>query len=177
MKTSHLKSACRTIPVAVAIGVAVGTPGTAIAAVDMFLAISGLQGESLDKQYKGSIDVYSFNQSVSRSACPRFQMAKGLDKATPGLDAASNDRTNFQTVTFRARKAGITPFEFYKLDMTNVKVSSVEQSMDGANTPLESIVLLPASVTVTYTPQNADGTAGTPVITSYSCQTTSGTPP
>ena len=152
-----------------------------MAAVDMFLKIDGIKGESQDKTHKEEIELLSFSWGVSNAGSGAFGMGSGsgkasvsdinvmkhVDKSTPSLWKYCFQGKTVGDADITVRKAGgDSPVEYLKYKLTEVFVSSVQDSgSDGGGIASESLSLNFAKVEITYTVQNADGTAGasTPV--------------
>jgi type VI secretion system secreted protein Hcp len=155
----------------------------ALAAVDSFIKIAGIDGESQDEQHKGEIDALSWSWGVNGASsrasstnpsqpvgpvarvCAReFTITKQVDKASPLLFANAATGASIPTAVITVRKAGRGQQEFMTIALNNVFVSSVTQSgaSDDAG-PTESVTFNFSSVQITFTPQNADGSAGAPI--------------
>lgn len=168
MKTRQGSNARKAIQLVLATGVAVGA-AQAQAAADIFLTITGLPGDSLDSKHKDAIDVISFSQAVDNKECA-LAITKGLDRASPGLVSAAATKGSFGAATLVARNAGKNQIEFYTITMQNVVVTNASQSLSRDGITSEAVVLLPKFMTVSYRPQNPDGSAGTPVETTANCK-------
>jgi type VI secretion system secreted protein Hcp len=152
-----------------------------MAAVDMFLKIDGIQGESQDKTHKNEIEILSVSFGVSNAGSGAYGMGSGtakaavsdahimkhVDKSTPSLWKYCFQGKTVGDADITVRKAGgDSPVEYLKYKLSEVFVSSVQDSgSDGAGVATESLSLNFAKVEITYTVQNADGSAGasTPV--------------
>src|SRR5689334_17681861 len=109
-------------------------------AVDMFLELEGVNGESLDKVFKSkkAIDVLSFNWGVSNTGTfhhgsgggagkANFQdlsITKYVDKATADLMLFGANGKHMNKGTLTCRKAGENPLEYLKISMEKILVSS-----------------------------------------------------
>lgn len=110
--------------------------GTGVAspqAVDMFILIDGIEGESMDKDHKGWIDILSFNHEVigpapidslhsSPPAMGEFSITKAVDSASPKLFLFACEGTVVPTMTLEMRRShgdGQTVMR-YKLDQVVV---------------------------------------------------------
>jgi type VI secretion system secreted protein Hcp len=170
-------------------------PQRSLAAVDMFLKLvdstgATIQGESTDKQHSGEIVALAFSQGVSvaisapsggggstagKASFSDIALTKLVDKSSPLLYLYAAQGKHLPQAVLTVRNSGATPFEFYRITLTDVLISSVQNSgASGGDRPVESLSLNFARVEWRYTPQNADGTAGTPVITTWNLAT--GTP-
>ena len=85
------------------------------------------------------------------------------------LVAATVTGQIINNVEFQVMKAGV-PFVIYDVLLTNTQITSIaDGGSTGADLPTENLSFKASNVTLTFTPQNLDGTAGTPVTTSFSC--------
>ena len=155
----------------------------ALAAVDSFVKIAGIDGESQDEQHKGEIDVLSWSWGMNgaslrasptnpsqpvgplaRACTHEFTITKQVDRASPSLFASAATGTSIPTAVITVRKAGRGQQEFMTVTLSNVVVSSVAQAgASGDQGPTESVTFNFSSVLIVYTPQNADGSAGDPI--------------
>jgi type VI secretion system secreted protein Hcp len=117
-------------------------------AFDAFLKIDGIEGESSDSKHKGEIEVLSFSWNVShpaqggRAKLTAFQIVKVLDKASPLLFEACCTGDHISEALFTARKAGGEKFEFLKIKMSDVIITSVSPAgSSGGDLPMESVSL------------------------------------
>jgi type VI secretion system secreted protein Hcp len=169
MKTRQSSSTRKAIQIVLATGVAVGA-AQAQAATDIFLNISGLPGESVDKTHKGEIELVSYSQAVDSKGCT-VTISKYIDKASPGLTAAAQSRSSFSSAILTARKAGGggtgALLEYYKITMDGVTVLSADQSISESNP--EQVVLSPKSMVLSYRPQKSDGSLDTAVDSTVYC--------
>ncbi len=151
--------------------------GSAQAAIDAFLKIDGIKGESTDARHKDEIDVLSWSWGVSpkeegkvgkRGCVQDLAITKYVDRATPALFAAAAMGTQVASAVLAMRKAGEGQQEFLTYTLNQVYVTSVQQSGSGGGALLEQVSLRASSIVVSYRPQNADGSLGAPVTTSVS---------
>ena len=138
-------------------------------AVDAFLKIDGIDGESRDEAHKDSIEVESFSWGVSQSGSFAFGGGGGsgkaqfqdlhftskTSKASPKLflKCATGEHIKEATITFR-RAAGQQDFMFIKL--TDVLISSYQTSGNG-DVPDDAASLAFAKVNFSFSPQDATG--------------------
>jgi type VI secretion system secreted protein Hcp len=123
-------------------------------AVDMFLKVSGIDGESTDKQHKGTIEVLSFSWGVSnasrRAGTSRlsagktqvsdFSIMKYIDTASPRLFESCCQGQHLHEAMLTVRKAGETQQEFLKITLNDVLISSVAPGgAAGGDQPLEQV--------------------------------------
>ncbi len=118
-------------------------------AVDMFLKIETIDGESSDSKHKNEIEVLSFSWGVSRGqqlGQPRvadFQIVKTLDTASPLLYEAVCRADRIREATFTARKAGGAQQEYLKIKFTDVIITSIAPagSTGGDALPMDQVSL------------------------------------
>lgn len=158
---------------ALAASAAVVAPPVA-AAVDIFLKLADIEGESDDVKHENEIGVHIWSWGVNTSftdskgkvipACSRaLQVNKSVDKATPRLVAASARNQTIATGKLTVRRSGEPPIEFLVIDLVGVTVKSMTNGGTADNSR-EDLVLGFSSAIITYTPQLLDGSAGPKVI-------------
>ena len=167
------RGVCKGLLTAGVLTASVFTASSALAAVDMFIKIGNIKGESTDKVHKEEIDVLAWSWGVSKGtartkkgllppACiTDLSFTKFIDSATPELILNGVSGENIPTAILTVRKAGETPIEYLKLEMSNVSVSSFTTGGSGGEDRLtENVTLQFQSVKGTYRRQNPNGTAG-----------------
>lgn len=144
-------------------------------AVDMFMKLDGVKGESADKTYKDQIDVLAWSWGASNSGSAHVAKGAGtgkvnvqdlsftkyLDAATPDLLLACCNGKHFPKAMLIVRKAGETPVEYLKISMDEVLVSSISTGGSGGEDRLtENVTFNFAKVKVEYTGQTEKGGKG-----------------
>lgn len=144
-------------------------------AVDMFIQIGSLKGESRDKVHAGKIDVLAWSWGMSNSGSAHvgggagsgkvnvqdLSITKYIDKSTPSLMLAACNGKHFDKATLIVRKAGEKPVEYVIVEMTDVLITSLSTGGSGGEDRLtENVTLNFAKVHVDYTPQDQTGKAG-----------------
>ncbi|TAH43467.1 MAG: type VI secretion system tube protein Hcp [Betaproteobacteria bacterium] len=144
-------------------------------AVDMFIKIGDIEGESTDGKHEKEVDVLSWSWGMSQSGTTHMgggggsgkvsvqdiSITKYVDAATHALIKACCDGTHYPEAKLTVRKAGKEALEYIKLTMKEVIVTSVSTGGSGGEDRLtESISLNFAEFKLEYTPQNPDGTGG-----------------
>jgi type VI secretion system secreted protein Hcp len=152
-----------------------GFTPSADAALDMFIKIGDIKGESQDSTHKDEIDVLAWSWGMSNSGTTHtgggggagkasiqdFSFTKFTDLSTPDLMLSTLNGQHFDEATFVVRKAGSQPLEFLKIKFKEVIVTSVSTGGSGGEDRLtENVSLNFAEVEVEYIPQKEDGTAG-----------------
>jgi type VI secretion system secreted protein Hcp len=152
---------------------------SAVATNDMFLKIGDIKGESTDKNHLGEIDVLAWSWGVSSPitgdkksatlpACAQpLSLTKFIDRATPPLIMNLALNTTIPSAKLTVRKAGANPIEYLILTLTGVTVKAESTGgSTGEDRLTENLSLAFTSATVTYTPQNPDGTPSSPASAS-----------
>jgi type VI secretion system secreted protein Hcp len=158
-------------------------------AVDNFLKIATVKGESKDKDHKDEIDVESWSFGVTNSGTRGggsggagggranlhdFTFSMRHCAASPALFALCTSGTHVDDAVLTCRKAGgKKPVDFLKATMKKVFVSGFQTGGQGGSdiTPTEQISLNFASITFANTAQNDDGSAGATIEKSYDVET------
>ncbi len=154
-------------------------------AVDIFLELEGIDGESVDSVYADKIQVISVKWSGSQSGTMHeglgggsgkssFQdivIEKYVDKSTPALLKHLSTGTHVPTGKLVFRKAGgEEPIEYLAIELTSILISSFElgASVDSERDRLTEVVTLNfAEFKEIYTPQDDAGSAGAAVEFGY----------
>lgn len=146
-------------------------------AVDMFLELSEIPGESQKQDHETHWDLLSFSYGVVQhgsfdiggkgggSGKAEFQdisIVKWVDKASPVIFKSCASGKHFDKATIHVRKAGEHPMEYLKIELENLIISSVHNSGAAAadDLPVESVMMNCAKITEYYTEQMADGSKG-----------------
>ncbi|MFO1434480.1 MAG: type VI secretion system tube protein Hcp [Candidatus Competibacteraceae bacterium] len=151
-------------------------------AVDMFIKIGDIKGESRDDKHKDEIDVLAWSWGMSQTGTTHIgggggtgkvsvqdlSLTKFVDKASPNLIKFCCTGKHYDQALLTVRKAGGTPVEYLKITLKEVLVSSVSTGGSGGEDRLtENVTLNFAEFKVEYTPQKADGTAEAAIPTGY----------
>ncbi len=141
-------------------------------AVDIFIKIDTVTGESHDSKHKDEIDIVSWHWGMAQSGSRHLGGGGGTGKVTVHdlsfvkyIDKASTDLMLFccngkhiPEATLTVRKAGETALEYVKIKMTDCLIASVDTGGSGEQERLtESVTLNFSKVEVEYTPQKPDG--------------------
>jgi type VI secretion system secreted protein Hcp len=144
-------------------------------AMDMFIKIGDLKGESKDKTHKDKIDVLAWSWGISNSGSAQqgggagagkcnvqdLSFTKYIDLSSPDLLLAACNGKHFSEALLIVRKAGETPLEYLKIKMTDLIVTSVSTGGSGGEDRLtENVTLNFAKVNVDYIEQTEKGVAG-----------------
>lgn len=151
-------------------------------AIDMFLKLDGIKGESADHKHKDSIDLLSWSWgghqtgsthvgSGSGSGKVSFQdlsIHKYIDCGTSPLWKHLADGKHIPKGELIIRKAGGDALEYFVLKLENIIISSASTGGSHGDERLtENISLNFGKFKLIYKKQNADGSAGAPVETGW----------
>ncbi|MCA0174832.1 MAG: type VI secretion system tube protein Hcp [Proteobacteria bacterium] len=143
-------------------------------AVDMFIKIGDISGESQDDKHAKEIDVLAWSWGLSQSGTAHvgggagagkvniqdLSLTKWVDTASTALIVACCKGTHIKEAKLVVRKAGDSPLEYIKITMEEVIVSSVQTGGSGGEDRLtENVVLNFGKVKVEYTAQKKEGGA------------------
>ena len=144
-------------------------------AVDIFLEIKGIKGESRDKEHAGKIDVLAWSWGLSQSGSGHvgggsgsgkanvqdMSVTKYVDKASPDIMGRCSTGKHYDEATLILRKAGDKPMTYMTIKMTQVLITSYSTGGSGGEDRLtENVSLNFSKVEVNYTEQKPDGGEG-----------------
>ena len=147
-------------------------------AVDMFLKLDGIKGESKDAKHKDEIHIESFSWGLSQTGAHGagggggagkvsvhdISVTKFLDKASPELMLACCNGKHIKEGLISVRKAGENPVEYLKIKLSDILISGVQDAGHGSDLLTENVTLNFAKFHVDYQEQGKDGkAAGGPV--------------
>jgi type VI secretion system secreted protein Hcp len=155
-------------------------------AVDYFLNITGIEGESTDAKHKGWIDVDSWSWGETQTAPVShgggagagkvsfgdFHFVTKVSKASPRLFLACASGQHLKEAKLVGRRAGKDQQEFLTWTFSDVLVSSYQTGGSEAGpAPIDQVSLNFAKVQVEYRPQKADGTLDPPITAGWNSKT------
>jgi len=140
---------------------------------DMFLKLQGVTGETSDTDHKGEIDVVSWSWGMNggqigpsatskashAASIQELTIVKQVDKASATLMLYLYSHKVFPKGALAVRKAGKEALEYLKIEMEQVRISSLQIESAGSNL-VEKLTLGFSKVEVTYTPQDTTGARG-----------------
>jgi type VI secretion system secreted protein Hcp len=150
---------------------------------------SSIVGDSTNAQHPGEVALTSYSQNDSnhvnlvtgngrgsgRATCGQITIMKQLDRSSPEFLAKvfQGSRSNPGvpvTITFEKSAGGdAAAFQFYKVQLFEVAVTSITQNDTQGDTVSETIMLEAARFRFSFTPQKPDGTAGGNVVFGWDC--------
>jgi type VI secretion system secreted protein Hcp len=151
-----------------------------MAAVDYFLKIDGIQGESQDKVHKNEIQIESFSwgqtnagtaatgggMGAGRVQMQDFHFMMGVNKASPKLILACATGEHIKNAILVCRKAGKEQQEYLKITFSDLLISSYQTGGSGV-VPTDQISFNYSKLEYEYKEQKADGTLGGAVKAMY----------
>ena len=154
-----------------------------MAAVDYFLKVDGIDGESHDAKHKGEIDLESWSWGESQSgthgggggggagkvSMQDFHFVMKVNKASPKLMLACASGQHIPKAVLTCRKAGTDQQEFLKITMSDLLVSSYQTGGSGHSdiVPTDQVSLNYSKIEFEYKEQKPDGTLGGSVKAGY----------
>jgi type VI secretion system secreted protein Hcp len=154
-------------------------------AVDMFIKIDGIKGESRDDKHKDEVSVLAWSFGASQSGSTHISAGGGsgkvnfqdisftkyVDKASPSLLSTCASGKHIKEATLTVRKAGGSPVEYLKIKINDIIVSAYSTGGSGGEDRLtENVTLNFAKIEYAYTPQKADGSPETALVTTWDIQ-------
>jgi type VI secretion system secreted protein Hcp len=146
-----------------------------MAAVDFFLKLDGIEGESQDSKHKGEIEIDSWSWGCNNSgsfssgggggtgkvSIHDFHFTMAINKASPKLFELCATGTHLKKGLLTCRKAGGEQQEYLKIEFTDILVSTYQTGASGGSPVAhEQIALNFAMVTLAYKEQDAKGGMG-----------------
>ena len=144
-------------------------------AVDMFLELEGIKGESEDDKKKEACHVLAWSWGLTQSATTHhgtgggsgkvnvhdISITKHVDKATATLIQFCCKGTHVKKGKLTVRKSGDKPLEYIKVELEDIIVASVSSGgSNGSEILTEHVVLNFRKFKYQYYPQLKDGSGG-----------------
>ena len=140
-------------------------------AVDMFLKIDGIDGESTDDKHRNEIEVESYSWGLSQTGAAvggggagagkvqfqDFHFTTQVSKASPNLFIKCASGEHIKGAVLTCRKAGENPQEFMHIKMNDVLISSYQNGGGGGTVPTDQVSFNFAKIEFSFTPQSLDG--------------------
>ncbi len=134
-------------------------------------------GESQDAKHPGEIQISGYNLGITQHVTQSttgggagkatfndFSFSTPVSKASPLLFQACAAGSHFTHAIVSLRKSGGAGFDFLKITMGSVLVSSYSSGGGGGDeTPHDDVHLSCGNIHFDYTPQHPDGSPDTPV--------------
>jgi type VI secretion system secreted protein Hcp len=154
-------------------------------AVDLFLKVDGINGESQKANHQNEIDIVSFDFGAvqqgsfhtggsgggsGKAEISDIRIQKAVDKSSPLLFKACASGTHIANAIIYSQKAGdgSSPLTYYQIKLEDVIVSDIHNAGSaGGDQIMESVTFNCAKVTFDYQAQNAQGGKDGGVVTAY----------
>lgn len=144
-----------------------------MAAVDYFLKIEGIPGESQDHKHKDEIQIESWSWGETQTGShgtgggggagkvqmQDFHFVMKVNKASPKLLLACANGEHIKSATLVCRKAGKEQQEFLKYKFSDILISSYQTGGSGGSDviPMDQLSLNFTKIEVEYYTQKPDG--------------------
>ena len=137
----------------------------------MFLKLQGVTGEAADADHQGEIDVVSWSwglqasvsaatgMATGKGSIAELQIVKRVDQSSPTLMSMLRNHKLIAKGQLSVRKAGKTPLEYFKIEMDNVRITSLQAASEGPEL-IERLSLGFQRIRVSYIPQDSTGGRG-----------------
>jgi type VI secretion system secreted protein Hcp len=143
-----------------------------VRAVDMYLKLTGIPGESVAIQHKDEILIESYSMGMSmplttgstggtttgKAVFDEVQFTKRTDRSTPALMLSCANGTHIAEAVLSLRKPGAESFLFMRVTLSDVIVTRFLNAASASDTtPMESFSLNFRKIKVEHIRQNPDG--------------------
>jgi type VI secretion system secreted protein Hcp len=156
-----------------------------MAAVDYFLKIAGIDGESAADTHKGEIDIESWSWGESNPASPTgigggagkvtmndFSFVMKLSKASPKLFLACAAGEHIKSAWLTAHRApGKKADYFLKWSFADLLISSYQTGATEGGFPLDQVSFNFSKIEVEYKQQKPDGSLGPSIKAGWDVKT------
>lgn len=159
-------------------------------AIDIFLKIDGVDGESSDDKHKNEIALLSFSWGeaqltpaggaggggaggAGKVTMQDFHFTTLVNKASPRLFLACAKGEHFKTAVLAVRRAGGSPMDFLRWRLSDVSVRGYQTACDlaGGALPTDHVSLGFKKIEIEYTPLKTDGKPDLPVKAGWDLKT------
>jgi type VI secretion system secreted protein Hcp len=155
-----------------------------MAAVDYFLKIDGVDGESTDARHRGEIEIQSFSWGATQSggfaggggggagkaSFSSFTIVKRVDKASPLLFLACATGKHLRFAVLNAQRSSPN-VAFLQIQFTDILISSFKDAGTEGEVPLEEVSFNFTKIEYRYVPILPTGQLGQPIETSFDLRT------
>lgn len=159
-------------------------------AVDYFLKIDGIDGESPDQTHQNEIELSSWSwgeeqpnvgarsihgQGAGRVNMRPFKFTAPTNKSSVKLMLSCAKGDHIASVVLTCRKAGGGQEEFLIITLTDVLVSDYDVCSEEADSnvaiPVDQVELIYGKIEYEYRPQKYDGSLDNPIKAGYNLET------
>jgi type VI secretion system secreted protein Hcp len=146
-----------------------------------FLSIPGIPGESADARHPKTIEPLDWSFGVDNTISPTntgggtskskprdFVFVARMSVASPKLFAAAAKGTHFASAQLFADRVAASPFEYLVVTFENLFITSYVVAPSETDAwPMDVVHMDYGKITMTFKPQNQDGSPGTPVTAGF----------
>lgn len=148
-------------------------------ALDIFLKLGDIKGESADARHKDEIDVLAWDWGLEQGAAPiaggtgnavgkpkfrALRFSHRIDAASPALMTICANGKRQKDATLTVRRAGESGADVIAVRLSEVLAMSVNTEVNGVNGELfETVTLAFQKINIDYMPLQPEGSAGAPV--------------
>ena len=147
----------------------------------IFMKLQGIDGESTVAGHEGEIDVLSLAWGVTnassgatgggagtgRASFQDLHFQTTLSKAGPNLMLACATGRHLASAVLTFTRGGSSPFTYLVIRLTDCLITWYESAVGEDAAPTDDVGLTFSTIDMTYTVQNADGSAGETVETLF----------
>jgi len=140
-------------------------------AIDSFLKLGTLKGESVVKGFEDQMQILSWGWGMTQTGTTHsasgggagkvdvqdLHVVKNIDAASPNLALSCAKGTHYDSAVLTMRKAGGTALEYVTLTLTDVLVSSYSVSSGGDDQLQDTVALNFGKFKYSYQPQDNKG--------------------
>ncbi len=140
-------------------------------AIDSFLKLGTLKGESVVKGFEDQIQLISWSWGMTQTGSTHqgtgsgagkvdvhdLVLTKYIDAASPTIALACCKGTHFDSAVLTCRKAGGTALEYVTLTLTDIIITSYNVSGDGDERLKDAVALNFGKYKFSYQPQDNKG--------------------
>jgi type VI secretion system secreted protein Hcp len=159
----------------------VGGEALSAGTADAFLKLDGVPGESTDAKHKGEIELESFSFGVKQTGTgtvgggggagkadfSSFSFDKLYDASSPKLFLGTASGEHFKSAVITFRKRGSEQQEFLTYKFEDVQLEHYDQGGKEEPPLLEDVGFTARRIEISYRPQNADGSLGSPITATW----------
>jgi type VI secretion system secreted protein Hcp len=153
-----------------------------MAAVDFFLKVDGIDGESTDDKHRGELDIESWSWGETNAgthaggggggagkvSMQDFHFVTKASKASPKLLLACATGQHIKKAVLTCRKAGGDQQEYMVWTFSDLLVSSYQTGgSSGDVVPTDQFSMNFSKIEFEYKPQKPDGSLDAPIKTGY----------
>jgi type VI secretion system secreted protein Hcp len=157
-----------------------------MAAVDYFLKLAGIDGESTADGHKGEIDLESWSWGESNAGSPAaggamgsgkvamndFSFVMKLNKASPKLFLACAQGEHIKTAWVTAHRASAKQTDYFlKWSFADLLVSSYQTGATTGELPLDQVSFNFSKIEVEYKEQKPDGSLSPGITAGWDLKT------